>query len=209
MSFLSRLFGQGESLAIIFVKIAKELAVVRETWFEGCVAAFEEARTANPPIDTRVANRTFGRDVDLMIKAYQLAFTIPFLMAAYFPRVKRRVGNPPPGQSGEEGFIDAFYATVAGADLSETAAYTRRYDEASRKEGQKGTGLITFSSDIARYIAGDDPLASEGMLLWPHVGILIAMTKIIVANAFGDRATVKRLGAGLRDFVRVEEQQDR
>src|SRR5438034_533383 len=102
MGFLSRVFDrhgrpQEGNLAVIFVKIAKELAAVRETWFEGCIGAFEEAQTSNPPIDTRIVNRTFHHEVDLPIKAYQLTFVIPFLITSYFHRVKRGIGEPPPG----------------------------------------------------------------------------------------------------------------
>jgi len=189
MGFFPRLFGGGgpsrEDWAAISLRIAQGLEEVRKTWFQACVDNFREASeksaSEGPPITMKRAN--LAGDAGRASKAYQLYLVSGFLA---------QHGYIPPSQGRD--FADILFAQVCGTELEQCLSFFARYHEA---QADPGTQLFRFGSDISRYITGNDAPLVESMLVASTVPVCVALSHMVVADAFGDQRTVAQLQAKL------------
>lgn len=189
MGFFSQLFGGGgpgrEDWGAISLRITQGLEEVRKTWFQACVDNFLETSkkgaSEGPPIVVKRAN--LAGDAARASKAYQLYLVSGFLA---------QHGYIPPSQGRD--FADILFAQVCGTELEQCLSFFGRYHEA---QGDPGTQLFRFGSDISRYITGNDAPLVESMLAASTLPVFVAMSHMVVADAFADQGTVAQLQAKL------------
>lgn len=154
--------------------IAHSLEQGRKEWFDSCVALLEAV------LPGKIANRSPAGPASLAMKAYQLWWTTAFIAEkAYVPVSQWK-----------DFAADVLYAQVCGPELHEVWNFVRRYDEAA---ADRATQLYRFTSDVARHVLGTESPLVEGLGIGAAVPRFVFGTKIVVASAFGDQATVQLL----------------
>ncbi|NVM54780.1 MAG: hypothetical protein HWN66_13845 [Candidatus Helarchaeota archaeon] len=161
--------------------ISKGLEKLRRKWFDLCVKTLQESSSekGKDSLDIEVVNIRLGADADLAIKAYQLYLVSGFLAKHAYISL-----------SEGKDFADILWAQVCGTQIEECLAFFSRYHEV---QSDGGTQLFRFSSDVAKYITGNEAPLFESMLIGQTVGALVGSVHILVASCFGDEKTVKKL----------------
>jgi hypothetical protein len=194
MGFFRRLFSDKpeilnidrNSWVFIANNITKEFAKGRDHWFGELILVFENSiKEHASPIN--IMRKQLDRDSDNIIKAYQL-YLFSELMAN-----KRYI----PPASGKD-FADILYAQVAGKDLESVVEIFRQYHEVA---DDAATKVFRFSGDIAKYITGNKAPLIESVLVGSTVPFFTIMTRLVIAESFGDRTLVKELENSMRSLM--------
>lgn len=171
--------------AIICLNIAKNLERIRNEWFNQSVGILDYL-SKDKGNDIEIKNRILGNECDSALKAYQL-FIVTGILHFYIA--------PEKGKD----FGDLLFAYVCGKELEECLKYFDRYYEV---ENDGGTQLFRFSSDIAKYITGNEAPLAEGMALGSNFTPLYLMTQLATAEAFHDEENIKKLSKSLEDYFK-------
>lgn len=163
------------------------LSAIRKGFFMSYVheLMMEASKGKGKPVN----NKSLGGDVELAIKAFQL-FHISIFIA------ERKYVSP-------ERVKDAvlhLYSKVWGANIDNCYKWQARYGYGEANFNYF-TQLARFTQDIAKYITNSTNVLVEASLCVPSAAVLIGMTRVAVANAFNDNATVKELNANMQQFV--------
>jgi hypothetical protein len=160
--------------------IAKELEEIRIDWFDSCVqllqGVFGQDHYAH--LDLRTENTELGGEAELAIKAYQLYCTSGFLGQHSYV-------DPKEGRD----FATLVYSQVCGTGLEDCLVYFRRYKD----DGVSAAQMRHFSSDVARYIAGDHGMVAGSAVIVTMMESLIDACHGAVAACFGDDETLDQL----------------
>lgn len=192
MGFFAKLLGLNEDHGLVHARarrVAEGLVDLRRLWFNDCVAAFSPgANGAETALQGRsLVRRSYGSDVDACIVAFQHASTIAPLMQAYRYLPERQI----------PAFAEAMTAQVPCERPDLLAEYLPRYFAALAR-GDAHSLMRAFANDILRYLTSSDPSDAACEIFRSTLPPLICFTRMTVADAFGDRATVdaerQRLG---------------
>lgn len=165
------------------------LAASRSLFFAGCIetakmleAAKMSATGAKMFTDLVVRNEAMNQDIELAITVCQLHFG-RLLIAS-----REYVDGPE--------FVRMMYSDAAKyGGIIKCDEYIRRY---FKEDAEEGINKLAFCDDLARHITGQEcpVLAMEMEHL--HVGFFLRQFSFLaVADAFGDKATVKEVEACL------------
>jgi hypothetical protein len=168
---------------VISLNIAKGLEEVRKIWFDSCVKLLRESAKKNS-LDIHLVTIRLGGEGDLAIRAYQLLL-VSNCLAKYT--------YIPPSQGKD--FADILYAQVCGTKVETILSFLSRYHEVT----DSGTQLFRFSSDVAKYITGNESPLAESTLLASTLLPFAVMNHLVVASCFADDKTVKKLESELNN----------
>jgi hypothetical protein len=155
-------------------QIADRFCTVRECQFNSAVKTIQ--RRLGHELATSIVR--LGGDADCALKGYQLWITTAFLVAhRHIPRSK------------SQAFFGMLNLAVAGKDSERTLedcqeCHKHRHDPAEQ--------IVRVAFPVANYITSEShPVAVT--LVADLMPIFICNTQIVLADAFGDRSTLKEL----------------
>ena len=180
MGFLRKLFRAEPrpNAQELCVRIAEGFKTVRKWQFESAVKAIE-GRLGH---ELRTLRRSLGGDADCALKGYQLWITTAFLVAhPYIPQAER------------EKFFGLLSTVVSRQDWK-VLDYTQTLHEYRSDPPEQ---FVRVAFPVANYITSiPHPVAAT--LVARLMPLFIGNTEMVIADSFGDRATLKELESGMQ-----------
>lgn len=176
-------FNDSSNWAVICLNLAKNLEKIRNEWFGQCVGILEYI-SKDKERDIEIKNRKLENECESALKAYQL-FIITGILHYYI--------KPEKGKD----FGDLLFAYVCGKELEDCLKYFDRYYEV---ENDGGTQLFRFSSDVAKYITGNESPLVEGVALGSSFTPFYLMTQLATVEAFRDEDKIEKISKSLNEY---------
>jgi hypothetical protein len=197
MGFLGKLFGEcssKERWRVITTKIARDLEIFRDQFFQRCVEYVEALSTRDSfkGLELSVVHRTLGEEADVFIKTYQLILASTALQQyQYIP------------ESEMTDFLNLLYAQVCGTKVGAMLEQSKIYSDFKKNFETPGNPLeARVGIDVVKYISGGNkavvlinPLFTEEVLLWLNFSVQSA-----VAGEFGDMKTSENIQLAAKRF---------
>jgi hypothetical protein len=164
---------------IIAASISSGFQDVKRRWFNECVVAMDLGLFADKEEKAKVVHTDLGGAGALAVTGYQICCASSIIAR-----------NGYISKTSTKDFLDLLWGRVSGVETRELLKYTRRYDGVS---SDTPTQQFRLGVDVARYVINGEPSMIISLQVASLAQKLSAQTCMVIANAFGDSAGVRKL----------------
>ena len=174
----------------ICLQISQGFLEVQKVWFNNCVNRLSQAAEHADFADHKIVLKRTELDGFAVraTTAYQLYVATTFLAEHQYV----------PVQHGKD-FADLLFSQACGPQMPTCMRFFERYFEVAENPS---TQLFRVCSDVSRYITDEEAPLVESTVIATLFPVLVHLTQMVVADAFGDQQAVAELQAQLDEYVR-------